>query len=113
MTFNETLRRSQEEQTEVAELLAALAHPIRLLIVEGLLSGGCCFGTMVDCLDLPQPLVSRHLAVLREAGIVTAEPNGRRRQYGVTDPRVERLLGCALADLGARNEAAREAVVEK
>lgn len=113
MTFEKTPGRSQDELTEVAELLAALAHPIRLLIVEGLLSGGCCVGTMVDCLDLPQPLVSRHLAVLRDAGIVTAEPDGRRRQYRVTDPRVERLLRCALADLGARNEAAPEAVVEK
>jgi len=96
MTFDSAPTVAERELDEVAALLAALAHPVRLRIVQGLLSGDCCVGTMVDCLALPQPLISRHLAVLRSAGIVTAEPVGRRREYRVVDPRVERLLRCAV-----------------
>ncbi|MCO4771617.1 MAG: winged helix-turn-helix transcriptional regulator [Deltaproteobacteria bacterium] len=94
MSFDGALRRGDDELIELAELMQALGHPVRLRIVEGLLSGDCCVGTMVDCLDLPQPLVSRHLAVLRSAGVVTAEVEGRRRQYRVVDPRVPRILRC-------------------
>jgi len=94
MTFEAAPRRPEPDLIAVADLMQALGHPVRLRIVEGLLSGDCCVGTMVDCLDLPQPLISRHLAVLRAAGIVTAEADGRRRHYRVADPRVERILRC-------------------
>ncbi len=94
MTFEAGPRRPEADLIAVADLMQALGHPVRLRIVEGLLAGDCCVGTMVDCLDLPQPLISRHLAVLRSAGIVTAEADGRRRHYRVTDPRVERILRC-------------------
>jgi len=94
MTFNST--RTDAELDEIAALMAALAHPIRLRIVEGLLSGDCCVGAMVECLELPQPLVSRHLSVLRAAGVVTVEREGRRRRYRVTHPRVQPLMGCVL-----------------
>ena len=94
MTFEAAPRRDEGELVAVADLMQALGHPVRLRIIEGLLAGDCCVGTMVDCLGLPQPLVSRHLAVLRNAGIVTAEAEGRRRQYRVADSRVPRILRC-------------------
>ena len=78
--------RSDSEVAQLAELLAALGHPVRLRIVEGLLSGQCAVGNMVHCLGLPQPLVSRHLAVLRRAGVVKAERLGRVRSYRVVHP---------------------------
>lgn len=71
---------------ELAPVLAALGHPVRLQIVAGLLAGSCCVGPMVDCLGLPQPLVSRHLGVLREAGVVEATAVGRERRYAVVHP---------------------------
>jgi DNA-binding transcriptional ArsR family regulator len=39
----------------------------------------CCVGDMVDCLGLPQAFVSRHLAILRDAGVVTSTVEGRNR----------------------------------
>jgi len=98
--FDGAPSRSDDELEAAAALLAALAHPVRLKIVEGLLSGTCCVGTMVECLDLPQPLVSRHLAVLRDAGVLLAEPDGRRRNYRVVEPRAERMLRCLWASTG-------------
>ena len=63
-----------EDLEDASDLLAALAHPIRLRIAAGLLDGGCCVGPMTECLQLPQPLVSRHLGILRDAGVVTVQP---------------------------------------
>lgn len=77
---------------EAAALFAALAHPVRLKIVAGLLEGDCCVGNMVACLDLPQPLVSRHLGILRAAGVIAAEAEGRQRRYRVAHPAAPRLV---------------------
>jgi ArsR family transcriptional regulator len=58
--------------------LKALAEPIRWQIVERLAHEDLCVCHLVDELALPQPLVSHHLKVLRQAGLVTAE---RYRQW--------------------------------
>ena len=89
-----TQTRSDHEVEQLAGLLTALGHPVRLRIVEGLLTGECCVGSMVECLALPQPLVSRHLSVLREAGVVAVERVGRKRSYSVVHPGAIALLQC-------------------
>lgn len=79
---------------ETAELLKALAHPVRLCIVRGLLEKGRCNVTyMQGCLDLPQSTVSQHLQKLRSAGIVEAARKGLEINYAVKDERVKRLIG--------------------
>ena len=78
--------------------MQALAHPVRLRILEGLLSGECCVGGMVDCLGLPQPLVSRHLAILRGAGVLESVPDGRQRNYRVVRTVVADVLARVLAE---------------
>ena len=50
---------------EEAGLLKALGHPIRLCIVAGLLGRECNVSTMQECIKLPQPVISQHLAVLK------------------------------------------------
>lgn len=85
---------SNDELEAWSRLLAALGHPIRLRIVRGLVRGECCVTSMVDCLDLPQPLVSRHLAVLRDAGIVSVEQEGRKRRYRVIHPCAAAVVRC-------------------
>ena len=95
MTFIQAaLAVGDEELAQRAKLLAALGHPIRLRIVRGLVSGKCCVGSMVECLGLPQPLVSRHLAVLRDAGVVAVEHEGRRRRYSLLHPCAGALIHC-------------------
>lgn len=73
-------------------LFEALAHPVRLRIVCGLLSGECCVAPMTECLGLPQAFVSRHLAILRHAGVVGSEVVGRNRVYRVVHPLVPSLV---------------------
>lgn len=81
-----------ERSARAAELLAALAHPVRLRIASGLASGACCVNPMVECLGLPQAVVSRHLAILRDAGVVAAERDGRRQVYRIAHPAVAPLV---------------------
>lgn len=94
MTFD-TMDPERCERT--AALLAALAHPIRLRIVCGLLSEACTVTPMVDCLGVPQALVSRHLAILRDAGVVVAVRDGRRQVYRVANPAVGPLIAALVA----------------
>jgi ArsR family transcriptional regulator len=56
-----------------AEVLKALAEPVRWQIVTALAAEDLCVCHLVDDLDLPQPLVSHHLKVLRAAGVVESE----------------------------------------
>ena len=61
--------------------LIALAEPNRLRIVEYLREKPHTVSSIVDRLRLPQPLVSKHLRVLREAGVVRVQPRAQQRLY--------------------------------
>ena len=58
-----------------------IADPTRRRILDVLRARGSDVGGLVDVLHLPQPLVSKHLRVLRDAGAVTATIAGKRRVY--------------------------------
>jgi small redox-active disulfide protein 2 len=63
--------------------LKALSNPIRAQIVEFLLSGERCVCEMTGSLDVSQPLVSHHLALLRDAGLVLQRSEGTRTYYSI------------------------------
>lgn len=76
-----------------AELLRHLGHPTRLLILEELAQGVKCVTDIRDLLDIPQPNVSQHLAVLRQKRIVDFYEDGQLRCYYLLRPTlVEALL---------------------
>jgi len=75
-----------------ARLLALLAHPIRLQIVELLRHGEVCVCDMQAALNQRQAYVSQHLMALREAGLVTCRKDGLRVYYRLSDPRILRVL---------------------
>ena len=62
---------------------AALAEPSRRQILDLLRDGERSVGDLVSRLKLSQPGVSKHLKVLREAGLVEVRPDGRRRWYAL------------------------------
>lgn len=64
-------------------IFQALAHASRRRILELLLEGERPVGELVDALELSQPAVSRHLRVLREAGLVEARAHGQQRMYRI------------------------------
>ena len=76
-----------------AELLKALAHPVRLTIVKGLLAeAGCNVSEMQQCLNIPQSTLSQHLAKLRDAGILKSERNGLERNYFVVNNKAINII---------------------
>jgi DNA-binding transcriptional ArsR family regulator len=72
----------------VSVTFEVLAQPIRRSILDRLRDGERLVGELATDLGLPQPLTSKHLRVLREAGLVTVRVDGPRRWYGL---RVEPL----------------------
>ena len=68
---------------EVLRLLAALADPTRLRLIRLLLRQELCVCELVDTLGMPQYKISRHLRILRAAGLVEARRNGRWMHYRV------------------------------
>jgi ArsR family transcriptional regulator, zinc-responsive transcriptional repressor len=73
------------------EMLKALAHPLRLAVVVALDERPRCVHELVDQLGEVQPLVSRHLGVLREAGLVTGTRRGREVVYALADEHVAHI----------------------
>jgi DNA-binding transcriptional ArsR family regulator len=61
----------------------ALSDPARRQILELLRTRERAVGELVERLKLSQPGVSKHLRVLRDAGLVRVRPDGRRRWYGL------------------------------
>lgn len=68
-----------------AETFRILSNSDRLRIVMLLEGGDISVGALQDQTELPQPTVSRHLAILARAGLVTSTRNGRFIRYSLTD----------------------------
>ena len=77
---------------ETSEMLKAIAHPVRLRILWGLMQNECNVGGIVEKLKLPQSTISQHLAVLRIRGIITPRKEGVRTCYTVTNEKVQELM---------------------
>jgi ArsR family transcriptional regulator len=76
-----------------AEVLRTIASPRRLEILHRLADGPLEVGRLAAELGISQPNVSQHLAVMRTAGIVEAERDGREVRYRLADPEV--MTACA------------------
>ena len=68
-----------------------LAEPNRRAILDLLRDGERAVGDLVDCLDVSQPAVSKHLRVLKEAGLVEARTDAQRRLYRIRPEPLEAL----------------------
>jgi ArsR family transcriptional regulator len=78
-----------------AEFFKALAHPLRIRILELLMAGERSVLELQRALAVEQPIVSQQLAVLRAKRIVQARMVGTTVRYAVGDPELRALLGVA------------------
>ena len=72
--------------------LRACGHPTRwriLCLIEG---QSACVSDLWQCLNQPQPVISQHLAALKERGIVESSVAGNKRLYRVSDPMIQRMV---------------------
>ncbi len=77
-----------------SEVMKILASPRRLEILHRLAHGPMEVGRLADEMGISQPNVSQHLAMMRSAGVVEAERDGREVRYRLTDPEV--ITACNL-----------------
>lgn len=77
---------SREEAKRQAQMLKAMGHPARLRIVRIVGSGECCVRELVQEIRLSWASVSRHLAVLKAAGILAERRAGLRVYHKVIWP---------------------------
>jgi ArsR family transcriptional regulator, virulence genes transcriptional regulator len=71
-----------------AELCKTFADPKRLIIISELRNGEKSVGELVEVLQSPQAVVSRHLAILRHRGVVQTRRAGLSIFYSLTNPRI-------------------------
>jgi ArsR family transcriptional regulator len=96
-----------------ARILKALAHPSRLLIVDELARGERNVRQLTDMIGVEMPTVSRHLSVLRDAGILADDKRGLQVFYRLRVPCVLNFFQCVDAvQRGEGQKAKRTAVPE-
>ena len=77
-----------------ARIIKALAHPSRLMMVDELSRGERCVCTLTDLVGADISTVSKHLSVLKEAGIVDCRKDGVQRFYRLKVPCVLNMFSC-------------------
>lgn len=91
-----------------AKVLKALAHPTRLWMAEQLSVGEMCVCEFVDQIDADFSTISKHLSVLKQAGIVQDEKRGKQVYYTMRVPCVMNFMSCveAVIENNAKAQAA-------
>ena len=86
------------EDAEIrAKIIKAMSHPVRLMVIEFLKNGDQSFSEIFDLFQLDKSTVSKHLLVLKEAGIVSSRKNGADMIYKLEVPCVTDFFSCVTA----------------
>ncbi len=76
------------------KIFKALAHPARLRIVEKLAEGEQCVCVILEMFDIDMSTLSRHLSVLKNAGVVADEKRGKNVFYRLKYPCILKVCDC-------------------
>lgn len=86
------------EEAEIrSKIIKAMAHPVRLMIIECLKDSARSFSEVFGLFALDKSTVSKHLLVLKEAGIVSSKKSGTDMIYALEVPCVTDFFGCVTA----------------
>ncbi|MCF6320342.1 MAG: metalloregulator ArsR/SmtB family transcription factor [Rhizobiaceae bacterium] len=108
LNFKPALKDVDEETTVLAERLKALAHPVRLQIIQNLaLKESRCCNDFCACISLAQSTISQHLKILTSAGFINCETIGNCSLYSLNPDTLSQVtkhldLICQLADKSLR-----------
>jgi len=92
-----------KQRKQRAAIFKALGHPARLRMVEALRDGERCVCELVDLSEGGWSTVSRHLSVLKSAGILEDEKRGLQVYYKLALPCVGTFLDCLAGETTARS----------
>jgi DNA-binding transcriptional ArsR family regulator len=82
-----------------AQVFHALSASERLEIIEFLRDGEKCVCEVVPRLKLIQPVVSRHLKILRDVGVIKCRKDGTKRMYSLVEPKILDVADVLTPDL--------------
>jgi ArsR family transcriptional regulator len=82
----------------VAEVMKAVAHPVRLQIIELLEKKEMCVGDIVKGAGGKQAITSQHLNMMRDKGVLSSRRDGAKVYYRIENKNVIKLLHCILAN---------------
>lgn len=77
-----------------AKVIKALAHPTRLWMTEQLVAGERCVCEFADHIEADFSTISKHLSVLKQAGIVTDDKRGKKVFYRLKVPCILNFMSC-------------------
>lgn len=97
----------KELAMHAAEVLKAVAHPLRLQIVEVLAKGEMCVGEIVDALGEKQAITSQQLNLMKDKGVLASRRDGARVYYRIENPNVITLLDCVYGHCKTRKRGRR------
>ena len=96
-TYTHILPLMNYEQAKArADILKALAHPIRVLLLDALSRGDRCVNELNELADVDQSTISRHLAQLKKAGIVSERKEGAKVIHHLACPCMLRAFDCSV-----------------
>ncbi|HSN92730.1 MAG TPA: metalloregulator ArsR/SmtB family transcription factor [Anaeromyxobacteraceae bacterium] len=88
------IRADANRAARCAEILKAVAHPLRLRIVAVLCEGDAHVTALAERVEASQAIVSQQLRILRSHGLVTATREGGFATYRLAEPNLRGLVGC-------------------
>ena len=101
-------RKTKAKYEARAAIIKALGHPTRLFIVDQLESGKRCVCELTKLIGADMSTVSKHLSVLKAAGIVRDEKVGQQVFYRLKVPCVLKFFGCVEAVMKSNAEEQQE-----
>ena len=84
MSITSKVKYSKLQYEARARVAKALAHPSRLLILDAIADGEKCVCELTELVDADQSTVSKHLAILKQAGIIADRKDGSKTFYRPT-----------------------------
>ncbi len=84
----------KEVAEHVAEVMKAVAHPVRLQIIELLEKREACVSAIVKAVGGKQAITSQHLNMMRDKGVLSSRRDGAKVYYRIENRNVIKLLHC-------------------
>jgi ArsR family transcriptional regulator, arsenate/arsenite/antimonite-responsive transcriptional repressor len=82
------------EQMQMAQIAKAMAHPVRIFILQLLAGQSCCYsGDLADLLPIARSTLSQHLKALKDAGLIQGEINPPKIKYCINRENWEKAKG--------------------
>lgn len=96
-----------------AKVISAMAHPTRLLIVNELRKGSKCVRELTDIAEVDTSTVSKHLSILKNAGIISDNKKGLKVFYSLRMPCILNFFTCVDSVLKANSDEMKEIIDTK